>query len=542
MTDLLLTNGRILTRTHALLHDEPTFADSMLVRDGVIVAVGTQSEVAAQASSSDNSTVETRDLAQKTILPGFVDGHVHLLLLGQSLRKVSVGHCKTLDDILETLKAYATANPDVPRILAKDWMHSMTPDGATAAMLDAVDSRPIFVDTKDLHSTWCNTAGLDEMGIADMPDPAGGIIHRDEQGRPSGVLSEGAVLSIVWPHQAQVSPIEERQAAMLAAIETYNESGYTGLIEMAMDGPAWEAVVALRASRPDLPMRIAAYWLIKPSDTPEQRLAQVQKAVELHAELNASTSPDLRIAGIKVVCDGIIDACTAYLSEPYAPAASPPPIWSREDLVPVVQAAEAAGLQIALHAIGDAAIKMAVDVLEAHTTPGRRHRIEHIELSSPEDARRLGELGLTASIQPVHADPAILRAWPRLIGSERCKRAFAYREFADAGALMALGSDSPTAPWAPLRNIYVATTRRSAREPDSDEVVNENFRLGVCEAVVAGTRGAAASVFADERTGSLEAGKVADFLVVDMDWTTEGLLKGEILETYFGGRQVFARK
>lgn len=536
---VLFVNGRILTKTHALLHDEPTFADSMLVQNGVIAAVGTRDEVTARAGT--NTT--TRDLAQKTVLPSFFDGHVHLLLLGQSLRKVSVGHCKNLEEIKATLRDYAAANPDVPRILAKDWMHSMTPDGATAAMLDEIDAvRPIFVDTKDLHSTWCNTPGLDEMNIADMPDPAGGKIHRDASGKPSGVLSEGAVLSIVWPHQATVSSLQERQDAILAAVETYNAAGYTGLVEMAMDGPAWEALVALRAARPDLPMRIAAYWLIKPSDTPEQRLQQVRRAAEIHAELNASTSPDLRIAGIKVVCDGIIDACTAYLSEPYAPAASPPPIWSPEDLEPVVKAAESFGLQIALHAIGDAAITMAVSMLEKHTTPGRRHRIEHIELASPESARRLGELGLTASIQPVHADPAILRAWPRLIGSERCKRAFAYREFADAGALMALGSDSPTAPWAPLRNIYVAATRRSAREPELEDVINEEFRLGVCEAVVAGTRGAAASVFADERTGSLVEGKMADFVVVDMGWQAEDLLKGEIRETYFGGRRVWSEK
>ncbi|KAM5349679.1 hypothetical protein ACJ41O_006184 [Fusarium nematophilum] len=533
----LFVNGRILTRDHAGLEDEPTFADSMFVKHGVIQAIGSESEIATRYAADG---VTSTDLNQKTVLPGFIDGHMHLLLLGQSLCKVSLDHCKTFEDIRSTLKEYAVKNPNAPRILAKGWMHSMTPDGATASLLDDIDLRPIHIDAKDLHAAWCNTAALSEMGIAGMPDPAGGKIHRDANGTPSGVLSEGAFLSIVLPYQALMAAPAEREDAILAAIRNYNSSGITGLVEMAMDEYAWDSLVSLRAKQPDLSMRIAAYWLIKPSDDPGDCLKQVHRAVELNAELNATTSPDLRIAGIKIVCDGVIDACTAYLSEPYTPidSASPRPLWTYEDLELVVKAADEAGLQIALHAIGDGAIKMAADVLEKNTQPGRRHRIEHLELASAEDAERLGKLGITASIQPVHADPAILRAWPRLLGEARHKRAFPYREFADSGALLALGTDSPTAPWEPLKNVYVGTTRRSAREPEDETVVNENFRLGVCEAIVAGTKGAAASVFAEERTGSLSVGKMADFVVVDMEWDAKSLLRAEIKETYFSGRRL----
>ncbi|KAF4990639.1 hypothetical protein FDECE_14304 [Fusarium decemcellulare] len=536
MASSLFINGKILSRAKAGLNDEPTFAESMFVKDGVIQAVGTSDELSAQFKGDD---VVTQDLAGRTVLPGFVDGHMHLLLLGQSLRKVGLEHCKNLDDILDTLRTYAKANPDVPRIMAKGWMHSMTPGGVTAKILDQIDSRPIYVDTKDMHSTWCNSAGLEEMQVADMADPPGGIIERDEQGRPSGVLSEGSVLSIVWPRQAQLASMEERIQCMLAAFEAYNASGYTGIIEMAMDEYAWDAVVELKKRHPDTAMRIVAYWIIKPADTEAERSRQVSRAIELNAKYNKETSPDLRIAGIKIICDGIIDACTAYLTEPYATAPSPPPIWTREHLDPIVKQAADANLQIALHAIGDAAITMAVDMLEKHGKPGARHRIEHLEVSSPKDAKRLGELGLTASIQPVHADPAILRAWPRLIGDRR-DRAFAYREFADSGALLALGSDSPTAPWNPLHNVYVASTRRSAREPECEEVVNEHFRLGVCEAVVAGSAGAAKSVFRDDRVGSLAVGKVADIVVVDMAWDAKSLLKADIKETWFGGKKVWS--
>ncbi|KAH6897076.1 amidohydrolase 3 [Thelonectria olida] len=534
---LLFKNGRILSKAEVGLDGKPTFAESMIVKDGVIQAIGSHEEL-IKLQTEDG--YETRDLQGKTVLPGFVDGHMHLLLLGQALRKVGLEHCKSLDDILTTLRKYAKENPDVPRICAKGWMHSMTPDGVDSTLLDDIDPRPIFVDTKDLHSIWTNSAGLAEMGLDNMPDPAGGTIQRDENGKPSGVLNEGAVLTIGWPHLARVATLQERIDCMLAAFEAYNASGYTGLVEMAMDEQAWDALVELKRRHPDAPMRIVAYWLIKPADNEAERMRQVEKAIELSREFNKDASPDLRIAGIKVICDGIIDACTSYLSEPYAVAPSPPPIWTKEHLDPVVKRAAEAGVQIALHAIGDAAIRMAVDMLEKHTKPGGRHRIEHLELASPEDAKRLGELGLTASIQPVHADPAILRAWPRLIGEDRCGRAFAYREFADAGALMALGSDSPTAPWNPLHNIYVAATRRSAREPESDEVVNEHFRLGVCESVVAGTAGAAASVFLDDRVGSLAAGKMADFVVVDMEWEATSLLKAEMKETWFSGKKVWS--
>lgn len=532
----LFFNGRILAGTGAGFQGEPRFADSMLVEEGKITAIGSQSEIIPRERIS---SMEARDLQQRTVLPGFIDGHMHLLLLGQSLRKLDLQHCKSVDDIKATIKEYAVANPNASSILCKNWRHSMTPNGVTTAMLDDVDSRPIFVDASSLHSCWCNSTALKALGVASMPDPAGGKIHRDSVGNPSGLLDEAAMMAIVWPYQAASSSKEERIEAIRAAIGVYNSAGYTGVVEMAMDEEAWDALVTLYTIEPDIALRIAAYWLIKPTENSEANSKQVQRAIELSRQYNATTSPDLRIVGIKIVCDGIIDACTAYLSEPYAPVGSPPPIWTREYLDPVVKQADAAGIQVALHAIGDAAVKMAIDAIEKNASPGKRHRIEHIELASPEDAKRLGELGLTASIQPVHADPSILKEWPRLLGEDRCQRAFAYREFADSGALMAIGSDSPTSPYAPMHNLYVATTRQSARDPQYTEAVNKHFQLGMCEAVVAASTGAARSVFSEERTGSLEVGKLADFIVADMRWNADALLEAKVEETWYGGRKVW---
>lgn len=532
---ILFVNGRILAKAETGLHGQPTFADSMLVKDGKIAAIGSYEEV----SSQDVRYNEVRDLQQRIILPSFIDGHMHLLLLGQSLRKLDLTHCKSLEDIRSTIKAYAVANPDLPTILCKNWFHSMTPNGVHASMLDDLDPRPIFIDNSTLHSCWCSTAALQKLDVSELPDPVGGKIYRDTDGKPSGLLDEGAMMSIVWPYQASSSPKEDRMEAIKAAVQEYNKAGYTAVVEMAMDEQAWDAVVTLREAHPDLAIRIAAYWLIKPTTDFKANSNQVRRAIEMSTKYNAESSLDARIVGIKVICDGVVDACTAYLSQPYGNVALPPPIWEKQYLELVIKEADEGGLQIALHAIGDGAIKMALDSLEKYGTPGRRHRIEHLELASPEDSIRLGKLGLTASIQPVHADPSILKAWTRLLGEDRCKRAFAYREFADAGALMAIGSDSPTAPWAPLENLYVATTRKSSRRPEYTETFNGHFCLGMCESVVAGTNGVARSVFAEDRFGSLEVGKLADFIVMDMEWNTNALLKAAVKETWFAGRRVY---
>ncbi|KAF4966164.1 hypothetical protein FSARC_6123 [Fusarium sarcochroum] len=529
-------NGRILTRTDTECNGPVNLADSMLVQCEKITAIGSHLDIADSLKD-----LEVHDLKQRVVLPSFIDGHMHLLVLGQSLRKVDLTKCNNLDDIRSTIKVFATANPDVATIMCKGWMHFMTPEGVSAAMIDDIDPRPIFIDNSTLHSCWCNTTALKILDIDDMPDPAGGKIYRDTKGKPSGLLDEGAMMSVIWPFQARSSPKEERIAAIRDAVQAYNASGYTGLVEMAMDEEAWDALVTLNAEEPDLAIRIAAYWLIRLTEDLKENQRQVQRAGELRREFNSTTSPNLRLVGVKLICDGIIDACTAYLSQPYSPlpACCPPPIWGRDYLEPVVKEVDALGLQIALHAIGDAAIKMAIDVLERYGTPGRRHRIEHLELASPRDAQRLGELGLTASIQPVHADPSILQDWPKLLGTDRCDRAFAYREFADAGALMALGSDSPTSPWLPLHNLYVATTRQSSRKPGYGKPVNKHFRLGLFEAIVAATEGAARSVFED-RTGILSVGKLADFVVVDMSLDPAKLLEARVKETWFEGRQVWS--
>jgi predicted amidohydrolase YtcJ len=534
----IFTNGRFFQK--GATSAELNFYDALVVRDGKIAYVGNAH--APEIQDFNNAGSELRDLGGRHVLPGFIDGHMHFMLLGQSLNKVQLDGSQDLNDIRARITAWAKLHPDKERILCSGWMHSMTDGQAKASMLDDLDSRPIYIDSKDLHSCWCNSAALKEMGVQEMENPAGGTIERDANGKASGLLSEACILLIVWPFLAKALPLEDKMAALRAAINAYHAVGCTGCIDMAMDESAWEAIVELRkAEGGTLPLRVAAHWCVNPGSGPEDRLKQVARAIELNKQFNNDTSPDLRIVGIKLICDGVIDACTAALAEPYTSNMHfEGPIWTPEMLDPVVKMAAEGGLQCALHAIGDQAVHNAVNVLEKYGKPGERHRIEHLELTAPEDAARLGKLGITASIQPVHADPSILRAWPKLIGPERLKRAFAYSDFADHGAPLAIGTDSPTAPYNPLPNLYVATTRKSARQPNAEDApVNPNFRLEVAQAMSAATSGAAYSCFAEHRVGSLEVGKLADFIVVDMDWSGQELLNARVKETWFEGKKVY---
>lgn len=472
---------------------------------------------------------------------------MHIFFFGSSLTKIDIEECNDLSEIRGVIKSAAAQNPSAKRLFCRGWMHPMTNGEALASMLDDLDERPVFIDAKDLHSTWCNSAALRELGVdKNTPDPEGGQIYRDAMtGEPSGLLSEAANVNIAWPHVARVASLDEKLAYVRAAARAYNMAGYTGITEMATDETIWETIRTLR-EREDVPIRLASYWIITPCKTDEENLAQVDRAIELHRQYNLRTSPDFRIAGIKLICDGVIDACTASLLEPYSSSIEPGkdncnPIWAPDMLQKVVSKADAAGLQCALHAIGDATVRMAINALETLPNSGRRHRIEHLEMTAPDDAKRLGALGITASVQPVHADPAILRAWPDLLGHPRCKRAFAYNEFLSHNANLAIGTDSPTAPHWPLKNIYTATTRRSAREPELPTTVNEHFALSLLDAVCAGTRGSAYSTFGEGFMGSLGVGMKADFGVWDMVWEKERLLEAGVRETYFGGRRVYQR-
>jgi predicted amidohydrolase YtcJ len=532
----------VYTGARVFTAGEPAWADAVAAVGDRIAYVGGE----AGAREAAGPGAEVVELDGGVVLPGFVDGHAHLLMSGAAELRANLHTARDFGEIARRLRAWADAHPEAPRVLGHGWMFSAVPGGApTRQLLDAViPDRPAYLDAADYHSVWVNTAALHELGIAaDTPDPVGGAIVRDAAGEATGHLVETAALELVWPHLAGLTTDADRDAHLAAAMSAYaaggvgrEAGGVTGAVDMALDS---DALAAMARADPST-LRIVAHWLVARSGSTADHLAQVAEAAAL-AERHRS--PWLRVTGIKLIVDGVIDGCTAALSEPYANGTSADPIWDLDALAPVVTAADAAGLQVALHAIGDKAVRIALDALEhaagVNGPRPRRHRIEHLEYTDPADVPRLARLGVTASMQPVHADPAIQDNWRAMLGDSRVERGYPWPEFVDAGARLALGTDTPTAPHQPLHNMYVAATRRSAIDPALPPNL-PRYALPLADAIRHATRDAARSCRADDR-GRLEAGLLADLVVLDRDPFTEGpeaLLEAKVLHTVVGGSEV----
>lgn len=539
MTRTLYTDARVFTAN--LPEQGPEWVEALVV-DGETIAYAGDEASARAFAGPDAETVE---LGGCLVLPGFLDVHSHLHLLGDALGRVQLRDARDLGEIQARLVAAREAAPDAPRVLGVSWLFDSVPNSRpTRRMIDEVlPDVPVYLDANDLHSCWVNSAALAELGITrDTPDPIGGRIGRDDDGEPDGMLYETAAMFFVWRFLGEVTTDADRDAAAERALEAYLAAGVTGAADMSFgeaDLASWVRVVERRGG--ELPFHLVAYWLIENTGDDEQNLAQVARAIELSQQ---SRHPWLRVAGIKLVTDGVIDACTAAMNRPYADGTNEEPIWPYERMAPVVAAADAAGLQIALHAIGDLASDSALDALEhavdVNGERPRRHRIEHLEYASPGTARRMARLGVTASMQPVHCDPAIIDNWIARLGDARVDRGFAWPEYRDAGALLAFSTDAPTAPHLALPNMFIAATRRSALDP-SLPPYREAYALPLGEAIGHATRDAAASICAEGERGRLAPGLAADFAVIDADPFADGpevLLGAAVVRTVVAGRTV----
>jgi predicted amidohydrolase YtcJ len=543
VADLIVRNGRIYTGDAAR-----PWARALAIEDGRIVAVGSDAEAAAQTGPA--TTVV--DAAGRLVVPGFNDTHFHLPMGAQQLDAIDLLDAADLPEIQRRVREHARQHPDVPWIRGRGWFYSALPAGRppTRHDLDGVEpARPVYLEAYDGHSAWLNSRGLERAGITrTTPDPTGGLIVRDAAGEPTGMLKEAAVelayAAIPKPSRAEKLSLLERALALLA------RNGLTTVQNAHGTEEELELYGELeRAGK--LTARIyQALSAVAPADAMGARPFAttgdlVRKAVELKGRYRG---PLLRAGAVKIVADGVIEANTAAMLEPYANAPSTRglPNYTPEALAALVQALDAAGLQIWTHAIGDQAVRMTLDAYEqAARTNGardRRFRIEHIETHQAADTPRFAALGVIASMQPMHANPTDNETvvWAGAIGPERASRAWAWGSLRRAGARLAFGSDWPVVTMSPFDGLQVAVNRQTREGLPAGGWLPEQ-RLSLEEALAGYTSGAAYAAFMDAETGTLAPGKWADLVVLRDDLFAlppSRLHDNKVMLTMVGGRIV----
>jgi hypothetical protein len=534
--ETILTHARIYT-----VNPLRPWAEALAIAGGKLTAVGTEKEIAAYRGPS----TRVIDAGGRLVLPGITDPHTHFTSGSRSLAQIDLHGAETMPEISSRVREYAARHPGDGWILGRGWVYSTF--GAEALphreALDAIISnRPVLLTAYDGHTTWANSKALAMAGVTrDTSDPLNGIVVRDPRsGEPTGALKEAAseLVRKVIPAPSR----EETLAAFREGMAHANRLGVVGLHTLGGDAGALDLLEEIRLSG-GLSLRMyVSYRTAAPEITP---------AMFEEAEKARRTYNDEWISAnlIKFVLDGVIESHTAAMLAPYSddPALSGKMFWSADKYKAAVAEFDRRGFLITTHAIGDAAIRLALDAYQAankaNGTTDSRMRIEHIEDVSAADVPRFGALGVIASMQPLHAypDDNALHVWARNVGPERATRAFAWHSIAAAGGRLAYGSDWPVVTINPWEGMQNAVTRETTqRTPAGGWVPAERVTLE--QTVEAYTMGSAYSGRREKTQGSLEAGKLADLIILSQDIfkvDPHTLGKTEVLLTMVGGKVVY---
>ena len=513
--------------------DEGLVRFSVLVvgDDGRIIAVGDESIV------EDYPDASAIDGAGRTLLPGLTDAHAHLYNQGVLTTQVDLMGSASLEEALERVRAYADANPRVPWILGRGWNQVLW-DGKefpTASDLDAVvDDRPVLLRRVDGHANWANSKALEIAGIdRDTADPVGGKILRDGNGIATGVQIDKA-MGIVRQHIPKPDKGEIREYYR-GANALLTPLGLTGVHDAGITLEQAEVLISM-ADDGELDIRVAAM------------LAGADENLDGFGEpLTAYGNDHLDIRMVKIYSDGALGSRGAAMIEPYSDDVENRglPFWTQDELNAQVIKANERGFQVGVHAIGDLGNRMVIDsfaAAQAGKPSAFRNRIEHAQIVALEDIPRIAELGLIASMQPIHATSDMNMAEDR-VGPERIRGGYAWRRMLDAGIVLASGSDFPVELPNPFFGLYAAVTRQSldgmpAGGWYADQALTRE------EALHSFTLGAAYAAHQEERLGSLEPGKWADFIIIDRDYfdiPASEIGNIVVLETWIGGKRVFTR-
>ena len=530
VADLLIVNARIWTGV-----PERPLAEAVAIAGGRVAAIGTTAELMVWRGPS----TRVIDAAGARVLPGFNDSHVHFMGGGLQLDNVDLRQAPTPQAFAQLIGERARKTPAGEWVVGGDWDDQLwdPPVLPTRDLIDpASPATPVFVNRFDGHMAVANSLALKLAGVtAATPDPPGGVIVRDAAGSPTGLLKDAA-MGLVNRVIPPITPARRAQA-LTRALDHAASLGVTSVRDMGPDAGDLSTYADFAESG-RLTVRISA----APSEL--QWADQAKLGIR-----RAFGTPFFRLGAVKGFADGSLGSTTAYFFEPYTDEPATRGLLA-DEMIPIegmrrrLTAADAAGLQLCIHAIGDQAISVVLDlfadVAQANGARDRRFRIEHAQHVAQKDFDRFATQGVVAAVQPYHAiDDG--RWAERRIGSARIQTTYAFRTFLDKGVRVAFGSDWPVAPLGPILGIYAAVTRATIDGKNPDGWVPAQ-KITVEEAVRAYTAGSAYAEFTDAEKGTLAPGSLADVIVLSDDIfaiAPERIRDVRVRTTIVGGRVVY---
>jgi len=518
------------------------WAEALAARNGRILSLGEDSDVRPYVGSSTHVI----DLGGRFAMPGFIDDHVHFVDGSFQLLQVDLKLTPNESEFVRLIGEKAKTLPHGRWILGGNWDEEAWPDAQlpTHELIDAVTAgHPVYISRYDGHAGLANALAMKLAGVTrNTPNPLGGVIVRDANGEPTGVFKDEAqaLVERVIPNPSE----GEFEEAIKAGLAEARRLGVTTVEDMALgdetpDGSFTSEIRELHRAEIEGWLTCRFYEI-----TPIEQWRRLAEAGLSHS----MGSDWLQLGAVKGFADGSLGSRTAWFFDPYTDDASnrgvPQPLMSPPSrMEAAVRGANAAGIQTAIHAIGDRAISEMLDIYARDGGPDpriHRFRIEHAQHMRPQDFKRFGELGIVASMQPYHAIDDGRWAEKR-IGPDRARYSYAWRSMLDAGAPLAFGTDWPVAPLNPLLGIYAAVTRATLDGKHPEGWFPEQ-RLTVDEALRAYTQGSAYAAFAEQQKGTLAAGKLADVVVLSDDpfrIAPEKIRDVTVTTTIVGGRVVY---
>jgi predicted amidohydrolase YtcJ len=530
--DLVIRNGRVWTGD-----ETKPFASTVVMRDGRIVAVGGE-EVATPAGAA------VIDAKGRLVTPGFNDAHLHFLGGALGLREIDLTGICTLETIQKAVGEFVEKNPGAGWVTGRGWEYLCFPGGKLPVKewLDAVvKDRPVFLSAYDGHTAWVNSKALAVAGVTGATEYMGfGEVVKNGAGEPAGALKEGAQ-GLVRKFVPQPDRARNLQA-MADGMPLLARLGITSMQNASGDEETISLFEAF-AKEGKLTVRTA----IAPSVGPLTDDATLREWAAKKAKF---PGPGLRVAAIKLMMDGVIESHTAAMLEPYSnkPGETGKAAWTQPRFNTTVALADKLGLQIFTHAIGDRAVRMALDGYEharkVNGVKDSRFRIEHIETIADADMGRFAQLGVLPSMEPIHADPGTVEVWSHAIGPKRLPNSFAWRSLEKAGARLVFSSDWPASiSLDPIRGIHNAVNRQTVTGLPAGGWLPAQ-RVSVETALRAYTVNGAYASFEEGVKGQIQPGMLADVVILSQDLFR--IPPGEIHKTrvdvtVFDGRVIYTR-